>query len=174
MPVIGQYFRVAGLYLFGEHFRYIFSPVLLGLGIMLVLRKTEWNPIKIFGIFGFFISLTSLIGWFQSEESPKMFFNIYLPLKNMIGAEMAFIVLFSLFLLSMYLIFQISYKKIIEKAAVHTKNTISHMRLPEIEITEKSKKIPQKKPILKAKAIDEELQNLREEKEKNRQNDEAM
>ena len=129
MPVIGQYFTIAGEYLFGNSFRFIFSPILLVFGAMILIRKTEWNAMKGFGILGFFVSVTSLLGWFSREHSPKMFFNIYEPLQNMVGPAMAFIFLLAILLVSLYLIFQLSYAKILKNVGHHTKNAISNMRI---------------------------------------------
>lgn len=173
MPVIGQFLRGIGLYLFGPYFQWIFSPVLLALGIMILMRKTEWNSLKFFGIFGFFISITSLIGWFQSDLTGNIFFNLYLPLKNMIGSEMTFILLLSIFLVSLYLIFQVSYSRILRHVSNHTKNVITQMRVPEEDFSETIVNFHKKKPAFnnkKAAKINEELESIRQEKEvKNRE-----
>ncbi len=177
MPVIGQYFTIAGEYLFGEYFRFIFSPILLVFGAMILLRKTEWNAMKGFGILGFFVSVTSLLGWFSRENSPKMFFNIYDPLQNMVGPAMAFIFLLAILLVSLYLIFQLSYAKILKNVGHHTKNAISNMRIPQedfpeiVEISEKKK--PRKMPN-RVEEINSELENIRQEKEKIRDDEPTM
>ncbi len=48
MPILGKYLEIAGLYLFGEGYRFIFSPILVALGVMLVLKRTSWNSLKLF------------------------------------------------------------------------------------------------------------------------------
>ena len=177
MPVIGQYFTLAGEYLFGGYFRFIFSPILLVFGAMILLRKTEWNALKGFGILGFFVSVTSLLGWFSRENSPKMFFNIYDPLQNMVGPAMAFIFLLAILLVSLYLIFQLSYAKILKNVGHHTKNAISNMRIPQEdfpEIVEISEKKKPRKSANRVEEINSELENIRQEKEKTRDDEQTM
>ena len=177
MPVIGQYFTLAGEYLFGGYFRFIFSPILLVFGAMILLRKTEWNALKGFGILGFFVSVTSLLGWFSRENSPKMFFNIYDPLQNMVGPAMAFIFLLAILLVSLYLIFQLSYAKILKNVGHHTKNAISNMRIPQEDFPEIVEIYEKKKPRKSANRVEEinsELENIRQEKEKTRDDEPTM
>lgn len=177
MPVIGQYFTLAGEYLFGGYFRFIFSPILLVFGAMILLRKTEWNALKGFGMLGFFVSVTSLLGWFSRENSPKMFFNIYDPLQNMVGPAMAFIFLLAILLVSLYLIFQLSYAKILKNVGHHTKNAISNMRIPQEdfpEIVEISEKKKPRKSANRVEEINSELENIRQEKEKTRDDEPTM
>lgn len=84
MPIVGKYLQKAGIFLFGEAFRMIFSPILFLFGAMLLFGRAEWNNLKIFGIFGFFVSCTSLLGWFEKEKKQDIFFNIYSSLENVL------------------------------------------------------------------------------------------
>ena len=41
--IIGAYFSRAGLFLFGEYYRFIFSPILILLGMMILVKKASWS-----------------------------------------------------------------------------------------------------------------------------------
>ncbi len=173
MPILGKYLEIAGLYLFGEGYRFIFSPILVALGVMLVLKRTSWNSLKLFWLLGFFISVTSLIGWYQDSRFVNIFFNIYPDIESMTGPAVAIIFFLVIFFVSLYLIFQLSYRKILQTVGSHAKNTISQMRtVSQEDSTEDTK--PIKKTINKAKAIEEELQNIRQEKEEKEKNHEEF
>lgn len=41
--VVGAYFSRAGLFLFGDYYRFIFSPILITLGMMIIVKKATWS-----------------------------------------------------------------------------------------------------------------------------------
>lgn len=64
LPTLGKLLQNFGFFLFGEPFRLIFAPILILFGALLLVRRSEWNTIKLLGILGFYISATSLFGAF--------------------------------------------------------------------------------------------------------------
>lgn len=120
-PLLWQYFSIAGKWLFWEHFIWIFSPILLFFGATLIAKKTYWDNLKLIGIIVFYISTTSLLGWYQNGTSA--FFDTYKLFEGIIGGASTIILMFVLFLVSLYILFQISYQKILS----NTYNSISQV-----------------------------------------------
>ena len=60
--IIGKYFSLLGAYLFSlEYYRWIFSPITVILGIMILVKKASWSITRFVGILFYFIAISSLI-----------------------------------------------------------------------------------------------------------------
>ncbi|MBS9783783.1 DNA translocase FtsK [Candidatus Gracilibacteria bacterium] len=113
-PLIGKYLSKAGTLLFGkEYYRWIFSPIVGILGVMIIAKKAYWSGWRFVGLILFFLSATSLLGWYSGEKIGL--FNIYSELEKFIGKSSAFIFLFGLFFISIYLILRIAYWRALGK-----------------------------------------------------------
>jgi hypothetical protein len=107
--------------LFGEWNRFIFAPVLLLLGAFISFRKIAWNSTRFIGILLFWLSLESLIGIFAGNDPTKVdgtviitgAFDIHTALSGVFGSVPSLVLFIGLFLFSLYLIFRISYIKIL-------------------------------------------------------------
>ena len=73
--VFGRYLTQVDMYLFGEFHRFVAAPILVILGTMILVKKASWSMARFVGILLFYISLTSLIGWYVAEYAS--FFNIW-------------------------------------------------------------------------------------------------
>lgn len=159
MPIIGQYLQEALVFLFGANFRIIFAPILAILGFLLLIKKTDWNPIKLAGILVFYISLTSLFGWYSPTSA---FFDIFTPTEKVLGNAVALIFFLVLFFVSLYTVFGISYKKIFQNTFEVTKNSWQNMKNARQFDDEEDEIIPQKiaKKSAKADKINAELEQI--------------
>ncbi len=46
--IVGQILSRAGLFLFGSEYRYIFSPIVAILGLMIIIRRASWSIYRFF------------------------------------------------------------------------------------------------------------------------------
>lgn len=111
--VFGRYLTQVDMYLFGDYHRFVAAPILVILGTMILVKKASWSMARFIGIILFYISLTSLIGWYVSEY--VSFFNIWWVLEKFLGRSSAFLFLIVLFFASIYLTLRISYRSILSK-----------------------------------------------------------
>lgn len=65
--VAGKYLSLFGMKLFGDEFRWIFSPILIILGGMILVKKASWSASRMTGIILYFLSVTSLIGMIKKD-----------------------------------------------------------------------------------------------------------
>ena len=80
---------------------------------MILVKKASWSIARFVGILLFYISLTSLIGWYVAEY--VSFFNIWWVLEKFLGRSSAFILLIVLFFAALYLTLRISYRTLLSK-----------------------------------------------------------
>jgi len=107
--------------LFWEYYRVIFSPIIILFWIWLLFReKIKLSFIRILGLFLYLVSLTTIFWFFIN--SYIWVFNIYNPLSSFLGNITTFVFCLFVFLLSIYLVFRIDYKKIIKKAFEYAPN----------------------------------------------------
>lgn len=111
--VFGRYLTQVDLYLFGEFHRFVAAPILVILGIMILVKQASWSIARFVGILLFYISLTSLIGWYIPLY--ESIFNIWSVLEKFLGRSSAFLFLLVLFFASLYLTLRISYRTILSK-----------------------------------------------------------
>ncbi len=128
--VVGKYFSEAGIILFWEYYRFIFSPILTILGAMILSKKASWSKWRFFGILLYFMSCTSLIGWYKKETVG--IFDFYQSFADFFGPSSAWIVFFSILLISVYLTLRISYRAILSKVreSVPSISSVKEVILP--------------------------------------------
>ncbi len=170
MPIIGRYLSEMGVFLFGEQYRLIFSPIVGILGIMILIKKAEWTLWRCVGLVLYWIALTSLMGWYY--KSPVGFFDVFHSLETMLGGSSTIIFLIVLLLTSLYLTLRISYREIFSKVrqSVPSMSAIRSAKetfLPSEDIADL---MPKKGKLdrdqqKKAEAIEERLASIQKHKE---------
>lgn len=111
---IGDTQSIFGFYLyttlskaFGTYYVWIFSPVLIALAVFLFKEKNlQFNSYRAFGLLFYYISLTTLVGWFRPDYIAA--FNLYPTLENILGRNPALFSFLILFFLSLYILFRFS------------------------------------------------------------------
>ena len=73
--VFGRYLTQLDVYLFGEFHRFVAAPILVILGTMILEKRASWSITRFIGLLLFYISLTSLVGWYTPMY--EGFFNIW-------------------------------------------------------------------------------------------------
>jgi len=107
--------------LFWEYYKWILSPVLILLSIFLFKEKNlHFNSYRAFWLLFFFISATSIVGWYDSEYSAV--FNLYPTLEYILGPSPFIFSAFLLLFASLYILFRFS--------VVHAALDISKKTLP--------------------------------------------
>ncbi|MDD2486799.1 MAG: DNA translocase FtsK [Candidatus Gracilibacteria bacterium] len=109
---IGRYMSDFLNLLYGEQFRIIFSPVLFLLGILISLKKLYWNNTRIIGLMLFWFSVESIIGFYSKTITG--IFDFHSILEDIIGRIPGEFLAVGGFLLSLYLIFKISYIQVLK------------------------------------------------------------
>ncbi len=80
---------------------------------MIIAKKAYWSGWRFVGLILFFLSTTSLLGWYS--EQTIGYFDIYFSLEKFIGKSSAFIFLLGIFFISIYLILRIAYWRALGK-----------------------------------------------------------
>lgn len=111
--IFGAYLTKWGIFLFGEYYRFIASPILIALGAMILTKKASWSLARFTGILIFYIALCSLVGWYK--KSYDSVFNIWDTLTLWLGQSSAFLFLLVLFFASLYLTLRISYRDLFSR-----------------------------------------------------------
>ncbi|MCT4616970.1 MAG: DNA translocase FtsK [Candidatus Gracilibacteria bacterium] len=99
-------------FLFGAYYGFIFTPAVLALGILLLIKQeVEFNSFRVVGLLFYFTALTSLIGGFNSDNTELFlgFFNQYPVLSQFFGGSVAIIILVVLLGVSLILAFKFSF-----------------------------------------------------------------
>jgi len=110
--VIGSFLSFFLDLLYWSQFRFIFSPVLLLLGVLISFKKLYWNNTRIVGLMIFWFSVTSILGFFSSYSTGL--FDISRTLEDLFWRVPGqFLVFWGLFL-SLYFIFKISYIQVLK------------------------------------------------------------
>lgn len=93
--------------LFWEYYKIIFAPVLILLSIFLAKEKDlEFNMYRAFGLLFFFFWVTTLIGVFKYDYSAA--FNMFLILEPLVGKSAVGLIFFTLFIISLMILFRFS------------------------------------------------------------------
>lgn len=123
-PFVGSYMSQFGNTFFGASFRWIFSPILMILGVMILVKRASWSVSRFVGIILFFIASTSLVGWYSDYRSGTLgtsahtsigILDIFGLLKMLLGSPTTFIALIVLWFVALYLSLRISYRAIFSK-----------------------------------------------------------
>ncbi len=119
--IAGKYLSIIGMSLFGEYYRWIFSPILTALGAMILVKKVSWSSARLTGIILFFVSVTSLFGLYQDRSlaikayNAIGFFDLHIQSITFFGKGATILALLVLFFVSLYMTLRISYRTLLSK-----------------------------------------------------------
>ncbi|MDD2565380.1 MAG: DNA translocase FtsK [Candidatus Gracilibacteria bacterium] len=99
--------------MFGEYYRVIFAPVLIILGVLISIHKLQWNNTRLVGLLLFWLSSDSFIGFFSGVGTG--FFDFSGDFEKFIGRTPSLFFVIGMILLSVYLLFRISYIEFLKK-----------------------------------------------------------
>ncbi len=102
-----------GILFFGQDYRWIFSPIIIILGIMILVKRASWSISRLIGIILFFIATTSILGWYTHITIG--YFDIYKMMEYLMGASSALIAMIVLWFVALYLTLRISYRTLLSK-----------------------------------------------------------
>lgn len=163
---------------FGYFHKWIFAPVLILLWLFLFKEKTlHFNTYRATWLLFFYISTTTLIGWYDKEY--VAFFNVYLSLENILGRTPLFFCFLVLFFASLYILFRFS---VVHTALWATKalpsfadlketygaeKQISKLKREAKQVESKAHKIEKEERSMKRESedLEKKLEELRREKE---------
>jgi DNA segregation ATPase FtsK/SpoIIIE, S-DNA-T family len=156
--VAGKYLSIVGMQLFGAEYRWIFSPILIVLGAMIIVKKASWSGSRLVGILLFFLSVTSLLGMYQRDTVG--FFDLHEQAVRFFGQSATILALITLVLASIWMTLRISYRAILSKvrSSVPSMSTMRRAVLPDDDYTDEA-------PIKKWK-IDDTYKRKSEELER--------
>ncbi|MDD3793570.1 MAG: DNA translocase FtsK [Candidatus Gracilibacteria bacterium] len=102
------YYLSLGLYnLFGDYYKWIFSPVLVLFSLLMIKDKSvSVNLTRIIGLFMFFVSTSTIIGFFIKNYYAT--FNLYPLLESLLGSISTLLAFFIIFLTSLVILFRFS------------------------------------------------------------------
>lgn len=111
---------------------------------MIILKKAEWTIWRLIGILLYYISLTSLFGWYHNIDNSHDtlqifgFFDLFASFQKIMGTASTLIFLVVLFFSSLYLTLRISYRHILGhiQKTVPSITTIKETFLPGENITD--------------------------------------
>lgn len=73
--IIGAFMSKIGILFFGDNYRWTFSPIIMILGVMILVKKASWSVSRLVGILLYFVATSSIIGWYK--QSTVGYFDIY-------------------------------------------------------------------------------------------------
>ena len=111
--VIGIYMSRVGTLFFGAYYKWIFSPILMLLGVMILMKRASWSVSRLVGIVLFWLATTSLMGWYM--QSTIGYLDIYALMDRIMGASSALIAMIVLWFVALYLTLRISYRAILSR-----------------------------------------------------------
>jgi DNA segregation ATPase FtsK/SpoIIIE, S-DNA-T family len=111
--VAGKYLSIVGMKLFGPEYRWIFSPILIILGAMIIVKKASWSGSRLVGILLFFLSVTSLLGMYQRDTIG--FFDLHAQAVRFFGQSATILGFATLVFASIWMSLRISYRDILSK-----------------------------------------------------------
>jgi S-DNA-T family DNA segregation ATPase FtsK/SpoIIIE len=164
--VAGKYLSLFGMKLFGDEFRWIFSPILIILGGMILVKKASWSASRMTGIILYFLSVTSLIGMIKKDIIG--FFDLHEQAVRFFWTSATVLGFLTIFFVSLYLTLRISYRTLLSKVR-ESVPSLASMRsavLPEDEEDD----TPPKKVKLdetykrKAEELEKKLANIQKAK----------
>ncbi len=111
--IIWIFMSKIGILFFGQDYRWIFSPIIIILGIMILVKRASWSISRLIGIILFFIATTSILGWYTHITIG--YFDIYKMMEYLMGASSALIAMIVLWFVALYLTLRISYRTLLSK-----------------------------------------------------------
>ena len=157
--------------LFWEHYKWIFSPVIIGFCLFLFKEKDVYFDFYSFiGFLFFFFSVTTIIGFF--DPSYTAFFNLCLFLEEILWRNTILFSFLIIFILSLVILFRFTpfnfTKKVVSilSRVFYIKNNIrKNSNVITKEITEAKKTRKEEKIDQKKQELENILEKLRQEKE---------
>ena len=153
--------------LFWDHYKFIFSPVVLLLSIFLIKdRSLEMNPYRFIWLFIYFASITTLIWFFYTSYPYAAYFNLYSLTNDLLWRWATGFSFLILLLLSLVILFKFNPITFIEKLFSMTpkfgefKETFKS-EAPKLTKTAIKKEAKMEK---KQRELDDMMEKLREEK----------
>lgn len=108
---MGSIVASVGTAVFGMDYRFVFAPIVLVIGILIVVNKLSWSMVRFMGLLLFWISVVSLENIFSPRaEAGLLDFGGFFV--SFLGKAPALVLLVGGFLVSLYLTLRISYRKI--------------------------------------------------------------
>ena len=99
-------------YLMGDSYKYIFSPIIAALAVMIIFKRTVWNSVRFSGLLMFWISVCSLLEMWTPLDRHGLF-DLSSFLIGLFGRTPAILLLAAGFFGSLYLVLRISYRKVL-------------------------------------------------------------
>lgn len=99
--------------MFWEYYRVIFAPVLIILWVLISIHKLQWNNTRLVGLLLFWLSSDSFIGFFSWVGT--WFFDFSWDFEKFIWRTPSLFFVIWMILLSVYLLFRISYIEFLKK-----------------------------------------------------------
>ena len=111
--IIGIFMSKVAISFFGSNYRWIFSPIIMLLGVMILFKRASWSISRLVGIILFFIATTSIVGWYA--RTTIGYFDIYSMMEHLMGASSSLIAMIVLWFVAIYLTLRISYRTLLSK-----------------------------------------------------------
>lgn len=99
--------------IFGPYYRWFFSPIAVAVGAHMAFGKSSFDVRRGLGLLFFWMSSVSI--WCYFAEAEGLFFDIHTPLIEWFDKIPAITLLFGFLLFSLYLLFHVSYRKILSQ-----------------------------------------------------------
>lgn len=157
---------------------WVFAPVLIVLSIFLFKEKNlHFNSYRAFGLLFFYVSITTLIGWY--DPTYTAIFNLYPQLENVLGRMPLMFCFLIVFFVSLYILFRYSVlstalgatqyiPSISDLKETYSKDKeISKLKKESKTVKAKSKRLTaeEKKMQKESSDLEKQLEELRKEKE---------
>ncbi|MBX9809275.1 DNA translocase FtsK [Candidatus Gracilibacteria bacterium] len=140
--IIGAFMSKIGILFFGDNYRWTFSPIIMILGVMILVKKASWSVSRLVGILLYFVATSSIIGWYK--QSTVGYFDIYTFMSTLMGSSSALIAMMVLWFVSLYLTLRISYRTLLSKVR-ESVPSLSRMRDAIIPMDNDDEIVPTKK-----------------------------
>ncbi|MDD2871561.1 MAG: DNA translocase FtsK [Candidatus Gracilibacteria bacterium] len=164
----GYYIYMYGDLLFGEYYKFIFSPVVLLLSFFLIKNKSlEFNLYRFLGLFIYLVSLTTIIGYFHTILSYAGYFNVYELVNSFMGRSATLFTFSMLLLGSLVILFRFNPINFLHGlfSLAPKVSSIKETIKSELAATPATKKTKKEEKIdKKQKDLDEMMFKLQEEK----------
>jgi hypothetical protein len=163
---------------FGEYYIWIFSPVLIAFSVFLFKEKDlHFNSYRAFGLLFFYVSATTLFGWYNTEYIA--IFNLYPELEKVLGRMPLLFSALILLSASLYILFRYSVLSIALGATAlvpsfaelkdsYSKDKkISKLKKESKSVATKARRLTaeEKKMQKESTTIEKQMEELRREKE---------
>ena len=116
-----EYIQVVFEPTFGEHYRLFFAPIITLVWVRLLLGKNNFDTRRLVGLLLFWIAAITLWWYYQDTEQSLAFFDVHPIAVEYLDTIPTVILCIGLILLSLYLLFHISYTDIATRVGKNAK-----------------------------------------------------